>query len=491
MFSLKNDAKFKGDKVLWSVIVMLMLVSLMVIYSSTGSLAYRERDGNTSYYLLKQAGLFFACFGVLFVVQKINYRYFTKYAGTCLLIAAGLLLFAAFGGTSINGAGRWVRIPLVGLTFQPSELAKIAIIMYVAKILTFAQNDRNCDDSVLSQFWQPGIVILLIFHDNISTALLVSLVCFLMLVVARLRWKLLGKIVLIAGLVGGLVGGALLSIPQDSLEKVASGVPMLKRLPTARSRIVSFFSNKEGNDDHLFQSNQAKIAVAKGGLMGQGPGNGMARNVLPHSYSDFAYAIIIEEYGLVGGGFVMLLYLIILYRIGVIVRRCTRIYPALLVTGLGLTIVLQGMVNMGVCVGLFPVTGQTLPLVSMGGTSLLFTSASFGMILSVARSFSEEGEIEEAELAGKKNVAGSAPEGEEEQEYDEPEDGYTENWVEEEPVQPVRKRRGRGRAEPEESIEDDIEVIGDKGLDPAEEELETSGREVLKELRRRGRRGMD
>ena len=316
-----------------------------------------------------------------------------------------------------------------------------------------------------------------------------------MLVVARLRWKLLGKIVLIGVLIGGLGGGALLSIPQDSLEKMASGVPMLKRLPTARSRIVSFFSNKEGNDDHLFQSNQAKIAVAKGGLMGRGPGNGMARNVLPHSYSDFAYAIIIEEYGLVGGGFVMLLYLIILFRIGVIVRRCTRIYPALLVTGLGLTIVLQGMVNMGVCVGLFPVTGQTLPLVSMGGTSLLFTSAAFGMILSVARSFSEEGEVEEEELAGEKSRAGSGPEDVEEREYNDPENGYGENeMVEElveEPVQSTGRRRGRQQTEREGMLEDDIEVIGDKGLDPVEEELEASGREVLKELRRRGRRGMD
>lgn len=493
MFSIKRDMKFKGDKVIWSVIVMLMLVSVMVIYSSTGSLAYREREGNTLYYLIKQIGFFAACFGVLFVTQKINYRYFSKYAGTCLLIAAGLLVLAAFGGTNINGAGRWVRIPLVGLTFQPSELAKIAIVMYVAKLLTFAQNDRYCEDSVLSQFWRPGVVILLIFHDNISTALLVSLVCFLMLVVARVRWKLLGKIVLVAVLAGGLGLGTLLSIPQDSLEKATSGVPMLKRLPTARSRIASFFSNKEGEDDHMFQSNQAKIAVAKGGLMGSGPGNGMARNVLPHSYSDFAYAIIIEEYGLVGGGFVMLLYLIVLFRVGVIVRRCTRIYPALLVTGLGVMLVLQSMVNMGVCVGLIPVTGQTLPLVSMGGTSLLFTGASLGMILSVARTFTEEGEIEEEEEEAARQ--GSSPDdiAQEDEAYDHPDGDYAGDELVEEPVREEvpRGRRRRAQAGFEESAEENIEVMGDNGFDSMEEELESSGREVLKELRRRGRRGME
>lgn len=167
----------RGDTVLWSVIIMLMLASVMVIYSSTGSLAYRERDGNTMYYLLKQVGLFLGCLGVLHIVSKINYRFFSKYAGVCLVIAGVLLLYAAVGGTNINGAGRWVRIPLVGLTFQPSELAKIAIMMYVARLLTFAQTDRYCDDSVLRQFWRPGIVILLIFHDNISTSLLVCLIC--------------------------------------------------------------------------------------------------------------------------------------------------------------------------------------------------------------------------------------------------------------------------------------------------------------------------
>lgn len=169
------------------------------------------------------------------------------------------------------------------------------------------------------------------------------------------------------------------------------------RLLTVKSRIEHFVNPSETDSDDSYQSDQAKIAVAKGGLMGLGPGNSVQRNFLPHPYSDFIFAIIVEEYGLVGAGIVMLLYLIILYRVGVIVRRCTRMFPAILVAGLGLCIVFQALINMGVCVGLFPVTGQPLPLVSMGGTSLLFTSASFGMILSVSHTFSEEGEREEKE----------------------------------------------------------------------------------------------
>ena len=170
------------------------------------------------------------------------------------------------------------------------------------------------------------------------------------------------------------------------------------RVATIKGRVTNFFSGaKKEREGSSYQSDQAKIAVAKGGLMGVGPGNSEQRNFLPHPYSDFIFAIIIEEYGLLGGGLTLLLYLIILYRIGVIVKRCTRTFPALLVTGLGLSIVFQAFVNMGVCVGLFPVTGQPLPLVSMGGTSLLFTSAAFGMILSVSHTFQEDGEVVEEE----------------------------------------------------------------------------------------------
>lgn len=472
---------FKGDKVLWYVVITLMLVSLVVIYSSTGRLAYSEQEGNTMYYLMKQLFLVGGCFLVLFVMQSINYRFFNKYAGWVLLISAGLLLFAAVGGANINGAGRWIRIPLIGLTFQPSELAKIGIMMFAARIITFAQSDYCCEDYAFRKFLiYVGPVILIVFMDNFSTSALLGMVCFILFIVGRLRWKLLlgifGAVVGLAGLMVLL----LLYVPQ---------VENVGRLATVKNRVISFTQdNEEDVNGYSNQSVQAKIAVAKGGLMGKGPGNGMARNVLPHSYSDFIYAIIIEEYGLVGGGFIMLLYLIILFRVGVIVRRCTRIYPALLVTGLGLTIVLQAMINMGVCVGFFPVTGQTLPLVSMGGTSLWFTSASFGIILSISHTFSEEGEAEEQERQRTKDGgregrnAGCEPEAEDELDDLEDKEVVSDN------VQKEKYRRAAGKAE-------DIEEFNDWENDPPEgvdadieKDLEESGRKVLKEIQKKGRK---
>jgi len=299
------------------------------------------------------------------------------------------LLWAKFAGTNLNDADRWIPLPL-GLSFQPSELAKLGIIMYTARIIAFYQTDKGCSDEALKNVLLfTGPLIFLIFLDNFSTSFLLGLICMTMLFVGRLRLKLI--LISFASLIA-LVGVILVlafTVPQ--FEKIG-------RVATIKGRVTNFFSGaKKEREGSSYQSDQAKIAVAKGGLMGVGPGNSEQRNFLPHPYSDFIFAIIIEEYGLLGGGLTLLLYLIILYRIGVIVKRCTRTFPALLVTGLGLSIVFQAFVNMGVCVGLFPVTGQPLPLVSMGGTSLLFTSAAFGMILSVSHTFQEDGEVVEEE----------------------------------------------------------------------------------------------
>ena len=209
-----------------------------------------------------------------------------------------------------------------------------------------------------------------------------------MLFVGRLPWRTFGKLIGAGVLLVGLLLAVLYIVPEKKLENMG-------RLLTIKHRVENFVNPEAADNDDSYQSDQAKIAVARGGLIGVGPGNSTQRNFLPHPYSDFIFAIIVEEYGLGGAAVVMLLYLIILYRVGVIVRRCTRTFPAILVTGLGLCIVFQALINMGVCVGLFPVTGQPLPLVSMGGTSLIFTSAMFGMILSVSHTFSEEGEREE------------------------------------------------------------------------------------------------
>lgn len=381
--------KIKGDKILWYVVVALIFISILVVYSTTGRLAYAEKDGDTYYYMLKQLVMGGGCVVLMFFVQTVNYKYFLSFSMLVLGISFVLLLYARFAGAYVNGAGRWIAIPIVGLTFQPSELAKIGIVMFTARLISFYQTEQCCEDEVLKKFLLfVGPVILLIFWDNFSTSALVGAVCFIMLFVGRLRLKLLAmSLGTVVGIVVLMV--ALVFVMPDKY------VDKLGRLGTVKGRIVDFAAGSEDSEGYSFQSVQSKIAVAKGGLFGVGPGNSVQRNFLPHSYSDFAYAVVIEEYGLIGAGFIMLLYLIILYRIGVIVRRCTRMFPALLVTGLGVMLVLQAMINMGVCVGALPVTGQTLPFISMGGTSMLFMGVSVGIILSIANTFTAEGERED------------------------------------------------------------------------------------------------
>lgn len=402
---LRNKEWIKGDKILWYVIIGLMIASIMVVYSSTGRLA----KGNPVFFLAKQVGIISVCLLLIYWLQSVPYKYFLLFAKVFVLGAFVLLIVAKFSSMTVNDTDRWIRIPFIGLTFQPSELAKLAAIIYTARVLSFYQDDDECRDEALKNILIfVGPLIFLIFMDNFSTSLLLGLVCLIMLFVGRVRLKRMAFI----------LGGLFIMV---SLVVALAFTPKLGevwRFPTIKSRVTAFFSGGEES----FQAQQSKIAVARGGMLGVGPGNSVQRNFLPHPYSDFIFAIIIEEYGLVGGGVILLLFLIILYRIGVIVRRCTRTFPALLVTGLGLMIVLQAFVNMGVCVGLFPVTGQPLPLVSMGGTSLLFTSAAFGMILSVSHTFPEHGEmIEEPE----------EKEGVEEDEYMTKEENRIEENVEE------------------------------------------------------------
>lgn len=494
----KGKITFKGDKILWYVIIMLMIVSIMLVYSSTGRLAYNKQEGNTLFYLGRQLGLLAGCFGVLFVMQSFSWRWLYRNAGILLVIAAGLLLLAALGGTNINGAGRWIKIPIVGITFQPSEFAKIAIVIYTAKLLSDYQTERGCEDEALRRFWIPALVIGLIFLDNFSTSALISVVCLVMFMIGRIRWKLLAKTC------GAMVGALALVLALGIL------VPQVKewgRIGTIVGRMTAFVvkSDDEDQKDYNFQSEQAKIAVAQGGLLGCGPGNSVQRNFLPNAFSDFIYAIIIEEYGLGGGGFILLLYAVILFRAGVIGRKCMRsdnlnsrgtpdVFPSLVVIGLGLSVVLQALFHMGVNVGALPVTGQTLPLVSMGGTSLWFTSAALGIMLGMAHAFSPEGLAEEAERmksvreTRKRREERYEPEDWEEEVVDSVENGELPEIKAETVVSPGGSRRGRRVANA--VAHEDIDVIGEAGLPEIETQLESEGREVLKELRRRGRRGM-
>lgn len=475
---------------------MLMIVSVMVVYSSTGRLAFNRHAGNTLFYLGRQLGLLVGCFGILFVVQALRWRWFYRNAKFLLVIAAGLLLWAALGGENINGAGRWIRI--FGISFQPSEFAKIAIIIYTARLLSDHRAEKGCRDEVLKKFLIPAAVIGLIFLDNFSTSALISMVCLLLLWIGGVRSKLLvsvfGGMVVLLALV--LMFGIL--VPQ---------VQEWGRIGTIVGRLTAFVVKSDEDDagqrDYNYQSEQAKIAVAEGGLLGCGPGNSVQRNFLPHAYSDFIYAIIIEEYGLGGGGFILLLYAVILFRTGVMGRRCLKygsgssqgppeIFPALLVIGLGLSIVLQAMFHMGVNVGALPVTGQTLPLVSMGGTSLWFTSVAFGIMLGTAHYFSPEGQAEEAERMEMKRRKG----------------GYWGNWDKTEGADEEEtecfdggelpeakvgisaggKRRGRRSESISEESADGGEEDGWTELENLQEDEEENGMEGA---RRRGKRGAD
>ncbi len=491
MVNWKDKIAFKGDKILWYIVIMLMIASVMVVYSSTGRLAYSEKGGNTLFYLLKQLFLIGGCFAVMFVVQSVHYRYFYKYAGGLLVISVVLLGYAAFGGTNLNGAGRWIPLPFVGLTFQPSELAKIAIVMYTAKILADNQTETYCEDIALQKFLLfVGPAILVIFWDNFSTSALITLVCLILFMIARMRWKLLAVTFGTAVAAIALVVALGFMVPQ---------VREWGRIGTMVGRINDFVSGGEDEDNYSYQSTQARIAVARGGLMGRGPGNSTQRNFLPHPYSDFIYAIIIEEYGLGGGIFIMLLYAVVLFRVGVIGRKSMKgehynargepdIFPALLVTGLGLTIVLQAMVNMGVCVGALPVTGQTLPLISLGGTSLLFTSASFGIILSIAHSFSPEGLAEEEarrkarEKKGFGNYQTEEPDEWEEEAVDELDNG---ELPDKDVGAKTSGRRRRRRSVETNDAEEKIDILDEKGFAETEIQPEEESRKVLRELRRR------
>lgn len=385
---ITDKLSLKGDRILGIVVIALMLISLLVVYSSTGSLAFRVRGGDTTHYLLKQLALLVGCYGILVIVQSIHYKYLLSFASWILLLAFGLLILAKVMGNTLNDTERWINI--FGISFQPSEVAKLAVIIFVSRAIAFEQTENGCDNNVLLRILWILPLIFLIFMENFSTSVLLGGVCLFMLFVGRLSIRTFGRIIGGLVLAGGLFVAVLFIVPEKQLAKVG-------RLLTIKHRLEAFFMPSKADKDDSYQSDQAKIAVARGGLFKIAPGTSVQRNFLPHPYSDFIFAIIIEEYGLGGAGIVMLLYLIILYRVGVIVRRCTRMFPAMLVTGLGMCMVLQALINMGVCVGLFPVTGQPLPLVSMGGTSLWFTSAAFGMILSVSHTFSEEGEREAKE----------------------------------------------------------------------------------------------
>ncbi len=396
---------FKGDPVIWAIIVVLTIFSLLAVYSSTGTLAYRWRGGNTAYYVLRHSVFLISGLVAIFVVHQISYKYYARLSPILLGIAFILLVVTLFWGVSENAANR--RLPVLGLTFQTSDFAKLVLVIYLAQRLASRQNNiLDFKKTLLPMFITISIACVLILPANFSTAVLLFASSVTLLFIGRVSFKQLTGLCAIAVLAGMLIIGGLYG-----LQKAGVNTVITQRASTWVGRVDRFFSDetpsqerKQGAD---YQPIQAKIAVGTGGIIGKGPGNSVQRNFLPHPYSDFIYAIIIEEWGLIGGMVILFLYINLLHRTILIVRKCNKTFPAFLAIGLAIGLVFQALMNMMVAVGLGPVTGQPLPLVSMGGTSLIFTGVSLGIILSISHDVRKQEEAEaeaEAEAAREANA---------------------------------------------------------------------------------------
>lgn len=379
----------KGDQVIWTMVILLAVTSLLVVYSATGSLAYKMYKGRTEVYLFKQFA--FIAIGVLIIyfAHRVNYMLYSRVAQILYLVSIPLLIYTLFFGTNLNDANRWIRLPVINMTFQTSDMAKLALFMYVSRQLSKKQHViKDFKKGFLPVVIPIAITCLLIAPANLSTALLTGATGLLLCFIGRVRILHILGTILVAGIpVGILVMIAVATHDKNAPDKPQSAVvDKLKskgRIGTWISRVQDFVYAKK--DDAPYQIQQAKIAIAKGGWMGVGPGNSTQRNFLPHPYSDFIYAIIIEEYGLAGGALIIFIYLVFLIRGIRLFRKCPYAFGAFLALGLSFTLVIQAMANMAVNVNLFPVTGVTLPLVSMGGSSFLFTCMAIGIILSVGR----------------------------------------------------------------------------------------------------------
>ncbi|HIA05533.1 MAG TPA: cell division protein FtsW [Flavobacteriales bacterium] len=366
----------KGDRTIWIVVVILSIFSVLAVYSSTGTLAYKYQQGNTEYYLLKHFAILITGLVLMYLAHNVKYTYYSRVSQLLIWIAVPLLIITLFMGTTLNQAPRWLTLPVVGITFQTSDLAKLALIMFVARLLSKKQSQiKDLKSAFLPIIFPVLLVCGLILPANLSTAAVLFMTCICLMFIGRVKMQYLLSLMGI-GIVGlCCVVGLLMLTPSQG------------RLETWKNRIEHFVSgDTEGN----YQVQQSKIAIAKGGWLGVGPGNSTQRNFLPHPYSDFIFAIIIEEYGFLGATVIILMYLILLFRTIRIVSRSPGAFGTLLAMGCCLSLVFQAMINMAVAVNLFPVTGMTLPLVSMGGTSILFTSIALGIILSVSKSTGQE-----------------------------------------------------------------------------------------------------
>ena len=366
--------KTKGDQVIWGVVLLLSFISLLAVYSSTGSLAYRM-EKNSSYYLVKQVMVLGLGLLITYWVHKVNYTKFARVAVILYLLSLPLLVYTLFFGTSLNEGSRWIKLPVINLTFQTSDLAKLALFMFIARVLSMKQDViKDLRKGFIPVLLPMLFTCALIAPANLSTALMLGATCSIVFFIGRVQVKHL----LLLGVVGIIGISVLFTI---------SKITGFGRAKTWEQRIEDFAGGKkkDGKTEDVYQVQQAKIAIANGGITGRGPGRSLQKNFLPHPYSDFIFAIIVEEYGLIGAAVVMGLYLLFLWRSILIFKRCPFAFGAFLAVGLSITLVFQAMLNMAVNVHLVPVTGLTLPMISMGGSSIWFTSIAIGIVLSVSR----------------------------------------------------------------------------------------------------------
>ena len=371
----------KGDPYIWFVVFALSVYGVLAVYRSTGAMAWQDRGGDTEYYLFKHSALLIFGLFTMWLTHMVNIQYFSRIAQIMLILAVPLLIYTLLFGVEINDARRWVMLPGIGLTVQTSDFAKLALVAFVARFMAKRQGEVHDFKRTLLPIL--GIILgicLLIFPEDFSTSAVLFLTSMLVLFLGRIPLKQVGLLVVIGVLV---LGSAFAYVMNTDVE--------FGRIATMKSRIEAF---TDGSDDGgTYQSRHAKIAVARGGFTGTGPGRSRQKNFLPSPFADFIYAIIIEEYGSIFGGLALIvLYMLLLYRSFRIVLKSDNSLAALMAIGLAFSLVVQALINMGVAVNILPVTGLALPIVSRGGTSILFVSIALGIILSASRTIYPERE---------------------------------------------------------------------------------------------------
>jgi cell division protein FtsW len=383
---LKILQLIKGDRVIWIIVLLLSLLSILVVYSSVVQLAYRFRAGNVSSYLIKHIVIIGASFIIMYFTHKLKYIYYSRISQIGIIIVIPLLLYTLIKGVSAGEAARWLPIPGTGLTFQTSDLAKLALIIYVARLLSLKQNTiKDFKTGFLPIIIPISVICALILPANFSTSALLFITCITLLFIGGISLKYIFTLLGIGAVALSFIILTIFQFPD-----------LIPRGKTWKARVENFISDDSQSN---YQAEQAKIAVAKGGIIGTGPGHSTQRNFLPQAASDFIYAIIIEEYGSFTGIFILFLYMVLLFRSIRILRQAEKSFGGFLAVGLSFSLVFQALVNMAVAVNLFPVTGQPLPLISMGGTSIWFTAVALGIILSVSKSIEENEKENELETA--------------------------------------------------------------------------------------------